>query len=220
MAQQSGLDPRADEILTYWLGEKYMEQPTFAINEECKKKWFFGGPTVDEEIKTKFGSLLPLMATGQLDSWLDHPLNGLAGVILMDQFSRNIFRNDKQTFALDPKACSWAKTLLDSKKCDSFPITVRLFLLYPLDHSEELHDQERCVQLINELVALSKEAVSQGNTAATPLYNFLVYAAEYLVAHRDVIAQWGRFPHRNQILGRESTPEEIAGLAHGTIRKF
>ncbi|WP_338089144.1 DUF924 family protein [Nannocystis pusilla] len=132
-------------------------------------------------------------ASGALDGWGAAPRGALALVILLDQFPRNMFRGTPEAFASDAKAREVANAALDAGHEHALTQEERLFLYLPLEHSEELADQERCVELMRAL-------------DETPMW------LDYAVRHRDVIARFGRFPHRNAVLGRESTAEECEFL--------
>lgn len=204
---------RADAVLSYWFGPAYKTAGKDFFPGDKMGLWFRGGREIDEHITTNFGADLEAMGRGEYDAWRDiGPLSLLAGVVIADQFSRNVHRGTPKAFALDPKSLSWALHAMDTGAYEAVPHIMRLFLLLPLEHSEALADQERCVDMNRkELEQLAGHPVLAG-----PYANFLQYAE----AHRNVIKTWGRFPHRNAILGRENTPEEAAGLADGSIAKF
>ncbi|KIY97844.1 hypothetical protein MNEG_10118 [Monoraphidium neglectum] len=219
------LDPRAAAVLKFWLGDQAVDGDNVSAAAlaqwpaEREKLWWRGGPDLDAEIKAKFGRDLEAVAAGELDGWEDptgtNPLNTLAGVILMDQFSRNVYRGTPGAFALDPKALSWAQRLAALEEARAWPHSFRIWIFMPFEHSESLEMQERCIALFEEEVARA-EGGDGPPEAAGAARSVLGYAH----AHLAVIKAWGRFPHRNAILGRESTPEEIAGMADGSIRKF
>jgi uncharacterized protein (DUF924 family) len=127
----------------------------------------------------------------------------VALVLLLDQFTRNIFRGTAKAFAGDPRALELAQRCIADGRYHRLPAIHRVFVLMPLEHSEQLAIQQQCVALFEELISVSGlEQISGFN--------------RYAAAHRDVIARFGRFPHRNAILGRESTPAEITHLeTHG-----
>jgi len=233
----------ASAILAYWFGEGYESRPPYFWPTERAALWFKGGPAVDEEIKQKFGADLEAIAAGEFDDWQRSTYPCLAGVILMDQFSRNLHRGTAQAFALDPKSRQWASYLLASGRATELAAYQRAFLYLTFEHSEALEDQERAVKLFQQDVEQVQEALSQASNTATAaaaaggeiggaeaetaevagykeLLKSLDWMLQFAVAHRDVIAKWGRFPHRNQLLGREATPEEVQGMKEGTIPKW
>lgn len=161
---------------------------SFWFEESSEKQWFGKDPEFDRQIRERFGALVEAASQGKLEDWLDTPRGALAYILLLDQFTRNIHRGSGKAFAADAKARAAAiKALVDGYD-QKIPDREKTFLYLPFEHSEELEDQERCVALF--------EAI--GNDQLT----------DYAVRHRDIIARFGRFPHRNDVLGRESTDAE------------
>lgn len=185
-----------DEVLSYWFGGDPAAQ---------QNKWFNGGPKVDAEISSKFGPLVEQARTSQLDSWSATPGGALAWLILVDQFSRNVYRDKAEAFACDPKALAWART--HRAKLATLPPSQQVFTLLPFEHAEDLEAQKQGVALMVEL-ALAAGAPDD-----------LKAAVDYGRRHLDVIARFGRFPHRNAVLGRASTPDEQTYLAYGKLTK-
>lgn len=142
------------------------------------------GPTSDRSMSR--------LSTGGLDDWAGDSMGALALIILLDQAPRNMFRDDARAFATDALARDVTNKALAEGFDGDLPEVMQVFLLLPLEHSEDLGDQERCVELMSRF----KDR------------GFLDYA----VQHRDIIARFGRFPHRNEMLGRASTPEEVEFL--------
>lgn len=179
----------AQEVLNFWFGPE--DSPGYG---ESRKEWFQKDGAFDDEIRRRFGGLHAAAAHGMLDHfWKDSPAGNLAMVIVLDQFSRQLYRNEAKAFAQDAHALKLARHALDQGfDRDALPVQ-RLFWYLPFEHSENLEDQDRAIALIKPL----------GNAEWT----------RYAEAHRAVIARFGRFPHRNAALGRESTPEEEAYLA-------
>ncbi|MCR9097446.1 MAG: DUF924 domain-containing protein [bacterium] len=192
-------DPRVDAILDYWLGECGDVPP----GPEARTRWFFANPEVDEEIRLKFGALVEAALAGELDAW------GRAGgrervalVILLDQFTRNLFRGDGRSYAGDPAALALTKATSAAEQAALHPLE-RYFLLIPWEHSEDLSDQEAGV-----------EAFRRAAQEAPPAFTaFVSEAGDFAERHRAVIERFGRFPRRNAALGRTCTPEEEAYLA-------
>ena len=180
-------------ILDFWLLP--LDDPGFG---KARKLWWTGTPELDAEIKDRFGALLEQAAAGRLDHWANSPDGALALILLCDQFSRNIHRKTAQAFATDAKARDVARIALSRFYPAAFPHDVRLFFYMPFQHSEHLGDQELCCALFLPL----------GNEDNHK------HAAD----HRDIVAKYGRFPHRNEVLGRASTPEEIEYLK--TAKRF
>lgn len=213
------LPARADAVLSYWFGADYAQPqpPGYWAAEEQSKVWFRGGLEVDQHIKDNFGEDISNLAAGSYDDWMHQPLAALAGIVLADQFTRNVHRGTAQSFALDNKALQWSqhvRTAWDVKSALPSP-PLRYFSYMPLMHSEDLQDQELLVQLVkDELAALSQQDL---DSAAAKSWADILRFAE---AHRDVVKRWGRFPHRNAVLGRQSTHEEEAGLQDGSIPRW
>lgn len=215
MAGTTTLHPRAHAVLDYWLGTGWPTAPITYLPADQKVKWFMGGPKVDKEIMELFGEDCEALAQGAYDDW-QHDVHGcLAGIIMGDQLCRNVYRGTPGMFKNDPKVLAWAKSLVAGSGVTSLKPIERVWVFMPYMHSETLEDQQECVRLFEELVG-ECEQLEGGQTLAKMCSENVKYA----MLHRDVVARWGRFPHRNATLGRSSTPEEAAGLADGTIPKF
>lgn len=180
-----------EEILSFWFGHPH--DPDYG---KPKPAWFMTNPTFDEEIRTHFLPTYELAATNQLDIWQNSPLSCLALIITLDQFPRNLFRGKPEAFATDEKALTIAKYALDQRYDQQMISVQRAFIYLPLEHSENLADQTRCVELFETLK-------TDPNTASM---------FDYAIAHFNIIQKFGRFPHRNVILSRPSTPEELEFL--------
>lgn len=179
----------AREVLDFWFGTAHgLGSP--------RMEWFRKDAKFDGEIRARFGGLHERAARGALNSWRTSPEPMLALVVILDQFSRNLYRNDPRAYAQDPLARDCAnEALLRGDDLGLLPVQ-RQFLYLPFEHSEDLADQERGVELMRALEAFEE---TRGLT-------------EWAEKHRVIIERFGRFPHRNAILGRESTPEELAFL--------
>jgi len=153
--------------------------------------WFVKNPDLDAEIRRRFQALAEEAAAGKLDGWLDGPRSCLALVILLDQFPRNMFRGEARAFAADVRARAAARAILEHGWDKAMTPSEQLFAYLPFEHSEALADQELACQLMKEFDAKQRE---------------------YAERHRDIVRRFGRFPHRNGILGRQSTPAEIEFL--------
>lgn len=158
-------------------------------------KWFRGGTAFDEECRARWQDAHFAAARREFDSWMDAADGALALVLLLDQIPRNIFRASGHAFATDPLALHYAARAIEAGFDARVEPALRFFFYMPFEHSEALADQQRAVALFTAL--------------EDP--DLLGYA----VAHREVIAQFGRFPHRNAALGRTSTPDEQAWLEAG-----
>jgi len=193
-----------EEVLAYWIGEASQSADAFRVQQ---KKWFNGGPDLDAELRRLFLPALEQLAMRPAArDWAETgPRGRLAAIIVLDQFSRNIFRKTPRAFAQDALALSLCKEGLARGEDAGRPEAERIFLYLPLEHSEDIADQDLSVEMITRLHAEARP----GFEAFTK--SFLDYALQ----HRDAIRQFGRFPHRNAILGRTSTPEELEWLAEG-----
>ncbi|OGT55341.1 MAG: hypothetical protein A3E01_06385 [Gammaproteobacteria bacterium RIFCSPHIGHO2_12_FULL_63_22] len=171
----------------YWINEVL----SFWFDELDEADWFSGGPHVDAEIRVRFLALhLQLVATDA--AGIQEPRALLAAVIVLDQFSRNLFRGDPRAYASDPIARRLASQAIDAGYDQALPPRQRLFLYLPFEHSEHAGHQAMAVQLIGSL----------GNAGWT----------RYAQLHKDLIDKFGRFPGRNVALGRQSTPAELEAL--------
>lgn len=162
--------------------------------ESGPDRWFAKHDAFDHEFRTKCLALHERAASGDLEDWAATPEGALALVILLDQFPRNAFRDTPRMFATDAEAMRVAAAAIDAGHDQAVSEDLRTFFYLPFEHSEDLADQERAVALF------------------TPLGGEVLAYAEI---HRDIIRRFGRFPHRNRILGRETTPEEQRFLDGG-----
>src|SRR5919107_3123496 len=191
-----------EEVLSYWFPEEDIfdaDQETFGRQMQW---WFRGGPEVDREISERFGEVLEQARRGELDHWAQTPRGRLALIVVLDQFSRNVYRGSALSYAQDERALKLAVegiVLGMDRKLES---AERFFFWLPLGHSEDLALQERSVRHAQEEAA---KVPSHRKAGA----EFEVSQAE---ATRDVIARFGRHRPRNEILGRSSTPEELEYL--------
>jgi len=179
--QSSGTVAQSEDVLAFW-------------REAGRDKWFTKDDAFDAAIREKFLPTYEAAAAGKLSAWEATAEGALALCIVLDQFPRNMFRGDARTYAADDQARAVANRALKRGYDQDVPEELRGFFFLPFTHSEDLVDQERCVQLYRE---------AGGED--------LKYAEE----HRDIIRRFGRFPHRNAILGRATTPEEQKFLDDG-----
>ncbi|MGJ3245231.1 MAG: DUF924 family protein [Elainellaceae cyanobacterium] len=178
------------DVLEFWFGDPSSKDAEY---EQRRKLWFRKQETVDQEIRERFESTYERAASGQLDSWHNSPEGCLALVIVLDQFPRNMFRNDPNAFATDAKALAVSQWAIAQRFDQALDPIQRLFLYLPFEHSEQLTHQNQSVEHFARLV---NDAPELSDTYS------------YAIRHRQVIERFGRFPHRNSILGRNSTPEE------------
>jgi uncharacterized protein (DUF924 family) len=193
---------RALAVLRFWFGDDWpCDWPASARDE----LWFRGGAAVDDRIRTLFASDVTLALDGALADWESAPHARLALVLLLDQFTRNIHRGQAAAFAGDARAQALVIEALREGMDARLPVAGRLFLYMPLMHAEDLALQEDCVACFTRL--------HQG--APAHLQETLSGNLRYAILHRDIVARFGRFPHRNAALQRQSTPDEIEFLKDG-----
>lgn len=193
------MDARIDEVIEFWFGG------TGVPTQETYMRWFTRDLAFDDEIRTKFGTLQADAAAGTLDRWQETPRGELALIILLDQFSRNLFRDKRQAFANDDVALSIAQNLLRSGRTKQLTTIQRAVALVPFEHAE---DREAQAEGVAGFSTLLDDAQKSDPDALDMVKNFLGYAEK----HRDIVQRFGRFPHRNQVLGRTSSVEELAFL--------
>ena len=189
-----------EEILTFWFGSNPDDT---MVAKEKSALWWSKNPEVDAEILQRFESSVNRAAAGELYAWESNPRGRLALILLTDQFPRNIYRNSPGAFAHDSKALAWCLDGIQQRLDLKLRPIERVFFYLPLEHAESLEYQEQSVKYFGEMVS---------NVGPEQKQTFQEYL-DFAVRHRDVIARFGRFPHRNKILGRVSTPEELAFLA-------
>lgn len=188
-----------ENILNFWFG------PSGNAAEIAKRQrglWFGKSAANDQAVAEQFAATLLAAAAGQLDHWSGTPRGRLALIIVLDQFPHHIHRGQPQAFAAAPQALTLCLAALTAGDGQQLAPIERVFLYLPLEHAESNAMQERSVLLFEKLV--HEAAVDE-----RPLFDdFLSYARK----HREVVARFGRFPHRNAILGRPSTDDELAFL--------
>lgn len=191
---------RIDAILDFWFGRprEYLRADDARI-----RFWFGGAPEVNREIKARFSVEWQQAAEGGLDHWASSQNGLLALVILLDQFSRNLHRDSGRAFACDPQALQFCLSAIDNRRDAGLQPLQRLFLYLPLEHAEDLQMQTLSVEKFSDLAEHAPAGMDK------TYRGFLEYAER----HKAVIERFGRFPHRNALLGRVSRAEETAFLA-------
>ncbi|MBL6990326.1 MAG: DUF924 domain-containing protein [Bacteriovoracaceae bacterium] len=169
-----------NKVIEFWFGQL------------DPKDWFLKSDVLDKKIRDNFSDLLEATAKGESYKWRQYPLGRLAEIIVLDQFSRNIYRETARAFSQDQMALTLAQEAVAQGVDQAITNQQKAFLYMPYMHSESLIIHEEAIKLF-----------SRPN---------LSHNLEYEIKHRDIIAKFGRYPHRNKILGRESTPEEIEFL--------
>ena len=179
----------ARRVLDFWFG-------TGDDYGKRHKRWFAKDTAFDAELRARFAPLLEQLASGAHHGWLAKPQACLARIVVLDQFSRQIYRGSARAFATDSLALEAARHALAERHDEAMLPVERLFAYLPFEHSESLADQERACALMQPLAHFPETDD----------------ALRYAIAHRDIVARFGRFPHRNAALGRASTPEELEFL--------
>lgn len=183
-------------ICEFWFGPHRDEAELIARQSSL---WWSKRDDIDAAIRARFGPLPSRAAGGELDGWRGTPRGRLAFVLLTDQFPRNMFRDTPRAFAFDILARAWARDAIEQGMDQRLRAIERVFLYMPLEHSEDLDDQTEAVRLFGALAAGVEPALRPS------FERFLDFARR----HREIIARYGRFPHRNAILGRGSSAAEI-----------
>lgn len=181
---------KAQAILDFW----------FELPAEA---WFKRDVLLDAQIRSRFAETVTQAKKGELDAWTQTAKGRLALIILLDQFTRNLYRNDPEAFASDAAAQKICIEGLDKNDDAQLQPVERIFFVLPLEHAEDLEKQQRLVAYLEKLAA----SVPQQDEEAFATY------LQYGRAHRDVIAKFGRFPHRNMVLGRQNTAAETEYLS-------
>jgi uncharacterized protein (DUF924 family) len=180
------------EVLAFWFGAP--DSPEFGRSRKC---WFEKSADFDALVRDRFLETYENAAGGKLDAWMARPLAALALVVTLDQFPRNMFRGTAHAFATDPLALAVARGMIASGFDVALAPGQRTFVYLPFEHAEDLDAQREALRRFERLA-------SETSSASVMTYAMLHYA---------IIKRFGRFPHRNAILGRESTPDELAFLS-------
>ncbi len=183
------------EITTFWLGAS-LESPDAADGR--KDWWYKGGATVDDDIRARFANFIPRACAGELMAWQATPEGALALILLLDQFTRNLYRNTPGAYAGDAIAFEIMTRSIEQKLDTALPPVSRIWLYHPFHHAEDIRDQDRGLALLVEL----------GREAPTEWRAYVERSIEGWTRHRDIVARFGRFPHRNAVLARTSTDAE------------
>jgi uncharacterized protein (DUF924 family) len=197
---REAVDP--EEVLSYWFPEDDIFEADRETFGRQMQWWFQGGPEVDRQITERFGRVLEEARRGMLDSWAETPQGRLALIVVLDQFSRNVYRGSPLSYSQDEKALKLAVEGIEAGMDRELSPMERIFFWMPLAHSEDLALQDRVVRHQEEEAA----------NAPPHLRAMAEFGVSQARAARDVIARFGRHPHRNEILGRTSTSEELEYL--------
>ncbi len=188
----TSIDPHAAEVLDFWFGK-----PGEAYHLQTRPEWFRKDAAFDALIAQRFGALIDAGLRGELADWAQQPLSALALILLLDQFTRNTRRGTAGMFAGDPQALATARALVARGDDRRLAGVQRQFVYLPFEHSETLADQIECLRLFEQL--------GRDEPALAGLL-------EWAQKHYDIVARFGRFPHRNAALDRPSTVEETEFL--------
>jgi uncharacterized protein (DUF924 family) len=187
----SRLKATPEAVLAFWFGREGEEG-----YGEFRDAWFSRDPDFDHEVRDRFEDIYEEAVAGELEAWKEEARSCLALIVVLDQFPRNMFRGDARMYAADELALTAARHAVEHAYDRELSPYERLFLYLPFEHSEDLEDQRRSVELFRGLAA---EMGSE---------DLLAYA----VRHEEIVERFGRFPHRNEILGRATSPEEAEFL--------
>jgi uncharacterized protein (DUF924 family) len=181
-----------EAVLDFWFGP-----PDDPGHRLPRPAWFRKDPAFDQQVRERFGPTIEAALAGRLGAWASEPLPALAQVIVLDQFTRNAFRDTARAFAGDERALAAAQAMVDAGQDRSLSGVQRQFVYMPFEHAEDRAAQEQALRLFARL--------GEDEPALADLLR-------WAQAHHDIVARFGRFPHRNALLGRTSTPEEEAFL--------
>lgn len=190
---------KGHEVLDFYIGP--LDADGFATADKSAS-WWRKDPDFDAEIQRRFGDDHAAALAGERDDWLASPRGRLAFVILLDQFSRNMFRDTPRMYQADELALQTAMDAIERGDDQLLAVSEAAFLYLPFMHSERLANQDRCIALCD-----ARHAALPADSAE----RFAPYC-QAAASHRAIVARFGRFPHRNAILGRTSTEEELAFL--------
>lgn len=199
----SAPDPRA--VHAYWFGDTSDWAETVARNSA---RWFQHGAKLDDEIRERFGEAVDRARDGALEHWQDRPETILALVLLLDQFPRHVFRGSAEAFASDDQALATCRHGIDRGLDERLASVEQSFFYLPLQHAEDREVQALSVRMMQLRTEQAPDA----------LQAYMRNSLGYAESHRQIVERFGRYPHRNQALSRQSTPQEQAYLDGGGRR--
>jgi uncharacterized protein (DUF924 family) len=188
----AAIDPQAQDVLDFWFG-----RPGDAEYLQSRAAWFRKDDDFDAAIRERFGAVIEAALRDQLAHWAHKRESAVALIVVLDQFPRNAFRGSARMFEGDALALTAARAMVDAGADRGLPGVMRQFVYLPFEHAEDMAMQHESMRLFGEL------AREQPALADLP---------EWARKHFDIVARFGRYPHRNALLGRESTPEEMVFL--------
>ena len=186
---------RFQDVLNFW----FEGEP---LGDVQMSRWWKKNDAQDQLIRKEFGALPDKVESGEYDEWLESAEGRLAAIIVLDQFPRNIFRGDPRSFQHDHNALAISREGVEKGMLGPLSELQQAFFVMPFMHSESLEDQEQCIKLFERILEGAGEGFQQ----------YIAGSLDFAVKHRDIVARFGRFPHRNSLLGRESTDEELSFL--------
>ena len=195
----------AEEVVEYWLADS-TESPEKALAQ--KQRWYRGGPTVDAEIVSRYTASVEAALRRELHGWAATSTGVMGLVILLDQFTRTIYRGSAAAFSGDPIAYDVVTSAIEQGLDKAMPVPGRIFFYHPFHHAETVAGQDRAIAL----VAAMKDEYP------TEWHDYIQQSVDGFTRHRNIVARFGRFPHRNAVLGRETTAEEKEYLDGGADR--
>jgi len=198
------MEGEIDAVLAYWFGG-WVDETPLDLQAPLFRRWFGKDEGTDREIRQRFEGLYERVSRGGEASWGDTAAGGLARILILDQFPRNMYRNTARAFATDPLALDQCRRSLAARHEETLPLAGCMFLYMPLMHAESRPCQEMSVERFARLADRARE-VSPANA------EFFRLSLEYAVKHKAIIDRFGRYPHRNEVLGRPSTPDETEFL--------
>jgi uncharacterized protein (DUF924 family) len=187
------------DVLQFWFGEPARDLDGLRAKV---RRWFVGGPDMDHAVRNEFGAEIEAALAGRLDAWLGEPKGWLALILVLDQLTRNAYRDEPKMYAGDARAVELTLGALADRRVRALPLEERHFALMPLLHAEDTACQARFAEEVDAHIADTPDALKP----------FFASALEQSRKYSEIIRRFGRFPHRNAILGRRSTPEEEAFL--------
>lgn len=192
----------AEKVIEWWFGPVRSDVAQIGARMPF---WFGASEETDAQIREQFGDLIDRASRGELDEWPNRPDGRLALILLLDQFPRNVYRGTADAFACDDWALLLCRDGIDDGMDRQLGLAERMFFCMPLQHAEQVPVQHQAVDTFDALAA----------EAPPDLQETFRGCAEYARLHREIVLQFGRFPHRNTILGRDSTLDELAFLKKG-----
>lgn len=182
-------------INDFWF-EDACSSPSTALKR--KPFWYKGSECIDKKIDVLFGKVVRKAREDGLNDWLMQPASALALILLLDQFTRNLYRNSPDAYSGDAQALKYLRSIILNRLDTNLHVVARIWLYHPLHHSECLEDQDYGKQLLENLLVVSHSR----------WHHYINLSITGWAGHRDIIKKFGRFPHRNFTLGRRNTPEE------------